>query len=353
MKRYLTVLLLSCIFLCTSAIFAAEANEVVIEIPCKTGENVIAYVDGERSFDLGKVLKVPSGSRWPAYTASVWGTESTVCASAVNAIHLLVSKENGRGRTISILPSGTFAPAAGEGTSFVIETQPGFGLFGAFAPPVGSRITIKNMISGTQDPLNHESLECVSTSMMIRYNTSTRGYLIDIENRPGGRVVYWNDTGAKLIARVIRPVYGVGRFGGTSFQRNGRLRANHPGVIDISTSPYGTIGGFQIIPLFHAHSHEMKSAWQLTQWMILAPPKGFGSLKGQPPLFSGILSPGTQKGEKLWDLWSTYGRRPLILARINGGKWQDLPAGIMRNDAAMNNITHFRIYLPVDRIPLD
>ena len=40
------------------------------------------------------------------------------------------------------------------------------------------------------------------------------------------------NTKLRTAARVVRPVGGVGRFGGTEFQRIGRIRASHTGVID-------------------------------------------------------------------------------------------------------------------------
>lgn len=171
--------------------------------------------------------------------------------------------------------------------------------------------------------------------------------MAEIENRPGGRVTEWSKDGYRIIGRVIRPLAGTGRFEGTLFQKTGSLRANHCGVIDFSSSQRGKIGGFQIIPWDHALlSKEMQGSWDMTQWMIIGPSDGRSMMGGTSPLFKGVLVSGPSEGELLWDIWSTYGRRSLILARKNGGPWGKLPEVTGRNDYALKDVTHLRIYFP-------
>lgn len=325
--------------------------EYSIVVPCHIdGQVYIRYSDGTVT-QIGKVLAVPRSSRWPSYTASKWAEAGTVCACAVNAIHVLVSVEKGQGRTISILPKETFAPASGKGNAFVVETKAGTTIFGAFSPVVGSKISLIDH-TGLERPFKVSELSRKGNSLVINVPETGKFFVMDIENRPGGRVLIWDDQGVHTMARVIRPLGGVGRFGGTQFQNTGRIRANHTGVIDISTSPYGSIGGFQIIPLIHAFSTEMINSWKLTQWMIISSTDTEISLAGQAPLFSGNLVTGTQTGEQLRNLWSTYGRKPLSLCRLNGGKWQRLPDHTGRDDAALKELTHLRLYFPVNREPL-
>jgi hypothetical protein len=102
------------------------------------------------------------------------------------------------------------------------------------------------------------------------------------------------------------------------------------------------------MPLQHAlTSTEMAGAWRATQWMIVAPAPGEKPLEGTPPLFKGTLVPGTRIGaEKLPDLWSTYGRRPLVLGRFDGGPWRRLPAVAGKADDALRSLTHLRLYYP-------
>lgn len=309
------------------------------------GEITAQRKDGPMTV-LGRVKALPVNSRWPSFTASAWGREQSVVASAVNAIHILLSVENGKGRTISLLPEETIAPAAGPGAAIVTDIRAGRALFAAWAPPVGSRVIFQRSDGSTYKAGDRPREGDV---MKITAEPLPCPYFVEVENRPGGRVTAWSGDGPKVLGRVIRPLGGTGRFDGTIFQDIGRIRANHPGVIDVCTSPEGLVGGFQIIPLEHAFSHEMLGAWKMTQWMIIGPAMGKSDLKGAEPLFTGGLLPGPSRSEVLWDLWSTYGRRSLVLARLKGGPWTKIPALSGRQDHALEDITHLRIYYPFTR----
>ena len=227
----------------------------------------------------------------------------------------------------------------------------GTGVFGGFAPLTGSRVTVEH--DGRELPL--EDVPSEGDTLIIRspLPEAPAVYMADFENRPGGRVIVYGSEGARVIARVVHPVGGVGRFGGTAYQGVGRIRASHSGVIDVSTSKRGEVGGIQIMPLKHAlTSHEMINAWHLTQWMIIAPLPGQPDLEGTPPLFKSALVPGPQMGDKLPDLWSQYGRKPLVLCRRDGGDWERLPDAAGKVDDALGDVTHMRIYFPVWSEPL-
>lgn len=345
MRRYLLCLILSFISITTTS-FAGHIFD--IEIPFAVGAQVKSVLPDGRSFDIGRVAMLPETTRWPSYTASSWGAPGTVAASAVNAVHLLLAVENGKGRTMSIIPRETIAPAAGAGASIVIETKAGRGIFGAWAPPAGSRSSVR---TGMSMRALTDSLPSHGDTVVIAVDEDSMPYMVDFENRPGGRVIAWTERGPSVIARVVRRVGGCGRFAGTLFQDAGRIRANHYGVIDVSTCPYGETGGFQIIPLDHMlTSTEMQGSWNATQWMIVAREDG-ADMGGTAPLFFGGLVPGPSTGEEMWDVWSTSGRRPLVMARINGGDWQKFPTASGKNDTAFANVTHIRIHFPFTREP--
>lgn len=296
---------------------------------------------------IGQVVTLPRTTRWPSYTASAWGDPGEVCASAVNAVHMLVSVEKEKGRTLSIIPQETIAPAAGPGASVVLSSKAGTGIFGAWAPPVGSKVSVIKSDASGRSPLSPGDLPKKGDTVVITVPKIDHGYMAEIENRPGGRVTEWGKEGYRVIGRVIRPLAGTGRFEGTLFQKTGALRANHCGVIDFSSSQRGIIGGFQIIPWDHALlSKEMQGSWDMTQWMIIGPVDGKAMMGGTFPLFKEVLVPGPSEGEHLWDIWSTYGRRSLVLARKDGGPWQKLPEVSGRNDYGLKDVTHLRIYFP-------
>lgn len=342
MKKFLTLMLILWAY-------GACAEELIeLRIPCTVGEQVTAILPNSEPLKLGQVLAIPAKTNWPAYTASKWATPSSVCASAVNAIHILVDVEEGRGRIISLIPAVTTAPAATGGAFFTLDMDAGTGVFGGFAPLTGSRVTVE-----------HEGRESELTGVPEKGDTlvirsplpeDPEVYMTDIENRPGGRVIAYGKTGARVIARVVRKIGGVGRFGGTAYQGIGRIRASHSGVIDVSTSKRGEVGGIQIMPLEHAlTSKEMLNAWKLTQWMIIAPLPGEPNLEGRGPLFKRALVPGPQLGDRLPDMWAQYGRKPLVMCRRDGGNWERLPDVAGKVDDALKDVTHLRIYFPVWR----
>ncbi|NLL37293.1 MAG: hypothetical protein GX256_07215 [Fretibacterium sp.] len=323
-----------------------EERVLELRIPVSVGAEARAVMPDGTERSLGVIRAIPVKTNWPAYTASKWGVPGAVCATAVNAIHILLDVEQERGRILSLVPSITLAPAAKAGAFFAIDHPAGTGLFGGLAPLTGSPVFLEDP-SGTRRPL--DGLPAEGETLVIRSALpgSPDTWMIDIENRPGGRVIAWTKDGPRTAARVVRPIGGVGRFGGTEFQGIGRVRASHSGVIDVSTSPRGQVGGIQIMPLLHAlTSKEMANAWKLTQWMILAPLPGRPPLEGTGPLFSGTLVPGVQLDDRLADLWSTYGRRPLVLCRHEGGPWTHLPSVSGKQDAALADVTHLRLYCP-------
>ena len=343
------------VFLLASALFFVPVSPALcsplfeIHLPLTLEESASAVLPDGRTFSLGRVAGLPETTRWPGYTASKWALPGTVAASAVNAVHLTLSIEKEAGRTFSILPLTTLAPAAGKAAFVTLDVPAGTGFFGGWAPPVGTRVSVKKK-DGSLLPLEVRGFPSPGEELIFFVEELPRPYILDMENRPGGRIIGWYADGPKILARVIRPVHGVGRFGGTEFQGRGRIRANHSGVIDVSTTPRGTVGGFQIIPLLHAESKEMGSAWALTQWMIAGSESG-EPLPGSSPLFRGNLLPGSQGKDTLWDMWSTEGRKPLVLCRLDGGEWEKLPEEGGRQDGALGRVTHIRIYSPFTAEP--
>ena len=325
----------------------AEGSEKFIEIkiPCKKNSDVKALMPNGEIITLGKVLMTPSKTNWPAYAASKWSGNSTVCASAVNAIHILINVEKGRGRIISLVPSVTVAPAAAQGAFFSLGMEAGTGIFGGYAPLVGSKVTIEND-EGERD-LTDVPKENETLIIRTELPENPKNFMVEIENRPGGRVIAFGKKGREVIARVIHRVSGIGRFGGSIYQNNGRIRASHAGVICVATSKRDTVGGFQIMPLKHAlTSTEMISSWSMTQWLIISPLPNYPDLEGHEPLYKNSFLPGTQLNDKLPDVFSQYGRRPLVICRRNGGNWEKLPEVSGKSDDALKDVTHLRLYFP-------
>ncbi len=348
MRKFLLSVVILLLASCSCAY--CDNNFIELRVPCEVNAQVTAVMPSGEVIKLGRVLMTPVKTNWPAYTASKWTEPSSVCATAVNAVHLLINREDGRGRIISLVPSVTIAPAAAPGAFFSLEMEAGTGIFGGFAPFAGSQVTIEH--DGSEHALT--GVPETGDVLIIRTALESKSFMAEIENRQGGRVTIWDNDGCRLAARVIHPVNGVGRFEGTLYQDRGRVRASHSGVIDVATSKRGTVGGIQIMPLKHAlTSKEMLNSWNLTQWLIIAPLPGKSDLEGSEPLYKSSLVPGPQLGDSLPDIWSQYGRRPLVICRRNGGEWEKLPEVSGRVDDALREITHLRIYYPSWREPLN
>ena len=239
-----------------------------------------------------------------AYTAARYGPPGTVVATAVNAIHLKSgqnTKEN-RGIIWSLAPTSN--TDAGK-NSLQSEVSPqsaaytdmpgGSGIFGGiYTPFVGNPIFLDNDRDNSLKPLPNNYVPKLGDSWVIQIRRPVK-YPREIifENRFGGLItIRYPNEEPRVIGTVLRPVLGVGRFVGSYFSGVGRLRANHNGVIDISTSPRGVVGSFQIVPANHAQSPETTYIRELTQWMVIGPVSALDrSWEGTAPLFSQFLRP--------------------------------------------------------------
>jgi hypothetical protein len=179
---------------------------------------------------------------------------------------------------------------------------------------------------------------------------------IEFDNRFGGLINLKRlSEEPEVIGQVLQPVAGVGRFGGSAYAGVGRIRANHPGVICVSTSAIGEIGGFQIIPSGHAMSPEMTFARTLTQWMVVGPVDARErSWEGVAPLFYGYIYPSyfplVSDAPELRGI-SALNRllgRFSVRAKMRGEKyWVALPEVTGRDDTAMVDLAAIRIYFPM------
>ncbi len=345
----------------------------------------------DEAFELGHV-KVPVGAvNDNGFTASMWGKDGTVCATAVNAIHIKVrnNPETGRGVIFSILPKefldvdpGEYKSYLSKNTSLFTDIPAGTGIFGGgFAPVVGSSVEIAEILNHrVQEILEREAQEtgflrspvgmAISSPIPIQKDYKPKeGQVIvirvrhypppiylEFENKFGGLIkIKYAGKEPQPIGQVLKPVAGVGRFEGTSYARVGRIRANHPGVIDISTSPIAEIGGFQIIPREHAMSPEMTLARTLTQWMVVGPLSALDApWEGTPPLFSGYIFPSyiplLSNAPEHADI-SALNRllsRFHVLAKMRGkDEWGPLPTLTGRDDTALVDLEAIRIYFPL------
>ena len=80
------------------ALFCADAAEAEakkifeIDIPMQKGAEVTVTAANGKTFSVASVAALPTKTRYPSYTASAWGEPGSVCASAVNAVHMPSSR---------------------------------------------------------------------------------------------------------------------------------------------------------------------------------------------------------------------------------------------------------------------
>ena len=255
-----------------------------------SSQGAIEVSSGDSWVQIGQVIYPIDKVNQKGFTASQWISPGMVAATAVNAVHIKVSEPQ---TIFSILPMDFLKIPRGYNSylspdsSIYTSIPAGNGIFGGeYSPFVGNEVVIGGV--KLTRPLAAGDVFDIRVERPVKWPRS-----IVFENRFGGAVtVKYPGGDEEVVAEVLRPVQGVGRFAWTRFINPGRIRANHPGVIDISTAVGDKVGGFQIIPNKHAQSPEMLSARVLTQWMVVGPTKVSGqSPEGLEPLFKGFLKP--------------------------------------------------------------
>ena len=305
---------------------------------------------------IGKVLAPANAVNDQGYTASGWAPEGRVAATAVNAVHLKLKNTAPKATIMSILPKELFANPSDfnamykSSASIITDMPGGTGFFGgAFAPFIGSPVLADRGEGFKQIEPDFVPAEGDRIRILVQ-RPKRFPAAITFENRFGGRVILrYADGEEKVIAQVLKPVYGVGRFGGSEFADVGRIRANHTGVICVSASPVGQIGGFQIIPENHGMSPEMSTARTLTQWMVVGPKNiDDPSTEGVAPLFRYFLRPvyyplGAE-GRSIEQMMDMF----IVQVQRAHGPWERMPEFTGRNDTAMPDLTAIRILFPLD-----
>lgn len=310
-----------------------------------SGPIEVSLDKGNSWVTLGKVDRPAVTYNPDAFRASGYIESGVVSASAVNAIHITVSKSEvdpintaeKSGRTISIIPRGTDTSIE-PNSRILTNIEGGTLIFKEWSPFVGNRVFLEGE---DISPVPDNYIPAIGDRLLILVTApSVMPKEILFENRVDGNVyLCYSETEKEVVAKVVRAVRGTGRFGGTLFALPSSVRANHPGVIDISTSGVFAgeyvdatpeeAGGFQIIPNRHANTPELRGVWTATQWMILAPINE-QFLEGAFPLFRGLIRPGYKVEGRFGD----------------SNIWMKLPVIKGLNNTALANMREFRIVLP-------
>ena len=284
-------------------------NGVVSVVDLEGNHTVIGHV-----YRPATEAKNSSAGFWAAhYDKAIDGTYSCVTAIGVNAMHLKLGPQKAYDPLdaddwmpwqISVGIDEDYAAAGGNYSESMIYTSVagGTNIFGGYvAPYVGNPVKYYTA-NGTWETMdayfNGDFSKPIPARIMIEvYSASTDdGYpdYIEFENWAAGDTVagqtkaengrvlvhYPNGT-QRHVADLIQRVQGTGRFSGSQYAEVGRVRAAHPGVICLSTSPKvgatnntNLLGGFQFVPANHAkylsYDLEQDSLIGRDQWGIIA-----------------------------------------------------------------------------------
>lgn len=331
-----------------------------IRIVNRVGGPVEVSTDGGRTYArVGKVTH-PATTSTRGYAASVYAPLGTVAATAVHGIRIKTAgaRECSReeSRVISILPAefavvpkGFGGHAAGS-SGICTDIPTGEAIFRNLAPFVGNPVFQE--IHGRLVPLADGYTPGLGDVLVIVVSVPARyPKELVLENSAGGSVEAVYSDAREIIARVERPVRGVGRFDATGYTGVGRINTNHTGVITISTAPISsagkdgapieTRGGFMIQPSRHA----MLST-EAFQILVVAPlSKDAPQLEGRPPLFSNYIGlahdPADERNSFRVDV------------RTAQTDWMPLPPIVGKHDDALMKlpngagaVTHIRIRFP-------
>ncbi len=372
-------MLLAAAFALASARAAALVPQSTVEthrirITNAAGGLVEVSADRGRSWVcVGRVLR-PAHSLARGFAASRWAKDGAVAAVAVHGIRVRVgpTEDGERGALFSVVPKEFSHLPSGYGghipgaSGIYTDIPAGTSIFRNLAPFVGNPVFVQYKdqlvrVDGDYLPLPEDRIVIVVRRPRIMPTS------IEFENRAGGLVTLRHGAASEvIIARVKRPVRGVGRFDATGYTGIGCINTNHAGVITISTAPDvngngelvpnsgETRGGFMIQPNRHAE----EEGYPVFQVMVVEPPSADSSpLEGQPPLFSGYLSLQFQSRDPE--------RSFVCQMRVDGGPWEQLPAYVGVNSrlftaagltsyfrkqgsarVAREGVTHLRILFP-------
>jgi hypothetical protein len=323
---------------------------------------------GESWESLGKVLYPTEKVSKHGYAAAMWVEAGRVAASAVNAIHIKTGAVDEKRSIFSILPKEFLRPPKSyrsflsPNSSIYTNIPAGKSIFGGgYAPFVGNKVLLSSPAQQIADLPQDYAPKVDDTFYILVERPVDYPKEIVFENRFGGRIsISYFSGDERIIGEVLRPVVGIGRFEGSRFANPGRVRANHAGVIDVSTSPYRGLGGFQIVPALHGSG--MAYVKTATQWMVIGPSKADDpSLEGMAPFFRYFINPSYRPEDLEDENWEEkLLSRFLVEVKYEGKeKWKPMPILEISKfyqrrklpswaNSALKNISHFRILFPIE-----
>lgn len=309
------------------------------------GGKITIYTDGG-SREIGEVVTPAtqatraSDGFWAShYVCAQNGTKGAIVASAVNAIHMRCGPKrqydpakptNWNASELSIIP---FTEEGGTG-DIVVSNPGGYGIFNEWSPYVGNPVYALDRGSWvpldsyftdpTRIPPQFLFIDVRRPRDNVRYiefeNWSKGDVVNGVQMEDYGGIYVMDETEKRYqIGRVLQRATQTGRFIGSEYADIGRVRATHPGVLELSTTRWrgktddeNLRGGVQIVPANHAKylHYNLGQSWFIGggAWMIVGPVNStqedlknpsytedgkllIDPIEGLPPIFSGYIRP--------------------------------------------------------------
>lgn len=310
--------------------------------------------DSGRTWSIIGRVTAPATSSLIGYLASGYAPISTVAATAVHGIRIRVGDlSRAYPNMINILPKefaetpknfgGLVAGASGIYTNIAAGTA----IFRGLSPYAGNPVYLRSA-NGDLTPLPANYTPKVDDTFVIEVKRPTNPLRqVVFENKPHGKVTAtYADGTTQVVTTVIKPVYGVGRFDGTSYTGVGAINTNHTGVITVSTAPVTTSkllegvgperrGGFQIEPAFHNSQTDEAGAPSI---LIVGSPdkKRVPDQEGKPPLFHGYFNLAWSPDDPAHS-WRAE------IQRANSTAWLPMVKAVGNQPNALKGVTAIRL----------
>ncbi|MGO8671467.1 MAG: hypothetical protein ACLQVD_08920 [Capsulimonadaceae bacterium] len=301
---------------------------------------------------VGRVT-APATDSLSGYLASGYAAPGTVAAVAVHGLRIRVGDlTSAYPKLINILPlefaqtpvffGGHIAGDSGIYTDIAAGTS----IFRDLSPYSGNPVLLTARDGSEADlPTNyHPAVGDILTIIVKRpANPLVEVDFPNVKNMPV--LAKYSDGTIRTLTTVLKPVYGIGRYDGTSYTGVGAINTSHTGVLTISTAPVTESqllegvgperrGGFQITPSYH--NTQSDEAWAASV-MVLGRKhmETEVDLEGTPPLFLGYFDLGWMPDDPdhSWRAQVQYGK-PV---------WQPMPQVIGTNNDAMRRVTAIRV----------
>lgn len=285
---------------------------------------------------VGRVT-APATLPTEGFVAAEYARPGEVAAVAVHGIRIRVSGDDRTLHaplTLSLVPLEFGGPVnAGFGghvpgfSGIRTDIPAGVGIFRDLAPYPGNPVLLESR-GGRLSALPPDHKPSPGDILVLPvWRPANPLVRVVLENRVGGTVEgAFADGATRELARVVKPVQGVGRFDGTAYTGVGRLNTAHVGVVTVSTAPIDAAlpegqgkerrGGFQITPAWHNRRGQETGAPMMLELGAVGPDG-----KPMPParLLEGV-APLFRDGV------SIAGDTPVADCRIDDGDWEPLPS---------------------------